>query len=68
MQGLLSSLDLECDTQKRHIDELQKFIVLLSSALTQEEVVKSPETAMLEVFTSKYNINTKKKAPLSQQI
>ena len=32
----MTSLDIENDTQKKHIQELEQFVVLLSTALTQD--------------------------------
>jgi hypothetical protein len=34
MAQLMTSLDIENDTQKRHIQELEQFVGLLASALT----------------------------------
>lgn len=34
MAQLMTSLDIENDTQKRHIQELEQFIGLLAAALT----------------------------------
>lgn len=34
MAQLMTSLDIENDTQKKHIQELEQFVLLLSTALT----------------------------------
>lgn len=36
MASLMTSLDIENDTQKHQIQELEQFVILLSSALTSE--------------------------------
>lgn len=36
MAQLMTSLDIENDTQKKHIQELEQFVLLLSTALTPE--------------------------------
>ena len=41
MQNLMTSLDLENETQKRQIQELEQFVILLSGALTTEQIPSS---------------------------
>jgi hypothetical protein len=37
MNNHITSLDIENDTQKNHIRELEQFVILLSQALTQHD-------------------------------
>lgn len=54
MASLMTSLDIENETQKKHIQELEQFVNLLSSALTDSgsEIVnsqnKSGEAALIK--------------------
>ena len=37
MNNHITALDIENDTQKNHIRELEQFVILLSQALTQND-------------------------------
>ena len=62
------SLDVENETQKKQIQELEQFVILLSSALTQEGGVSgngnvgklaagSSEANLIKQFASQFNMN-----------
>jgi len=55
MAQLMTSLDIENDTQKKHIMELEQFVLLLSQALTNEQ--GNDEAAMVKNFANQFNIN-----------
>ena len=52
MAQLMTSLDIENDTQKKHIQELEQFVMLLSQALTQDSGAKSTDAQMIKQFAS----------------
>ena len=63
------SLDVENETQKKQIQELEQFVILLSSALTQEGggvsgtgnvgklAAGSSEANLIKQFASQFNMN-----------
>lgn len=62
----MTSLDIENDTQKKHIQELEQFVMLLSTALTNQEgdqvsnkSGKPSDAAMVRNFANQFNINIK---------
>jgi hypothetical protein len=64
MAQLMTSLDIENDTQKKHIQELEQFVILLSTALTNQEgdqVAKTPgnqtDAAMVRNFANQFNVS-----------
>ena len=57
MTNLLSSLDIENETQKKQIQELQQFVLLLSSALQNmedQDNPKSEEMSMIQKFAHEF--------------
>jgi hypothetical protein len=59
-------LDLENETQKRHIEELQRFVTLLSSALgSQEQIAHIPQATMIETFAKRYSVGSSAQAKKS---
>lgn len=64
MAQLMTSLDIENDTQKKHIQELEQFVLLLSTALTPEGDSHSinsnkNEADLVRQFANQFNINIK---------
>lgn len=57
MAQLMTSLDIENDTQKKHIQELEQFVMLLSQALTQDSGAKSTDAQMIKQFASQFNFS-----------
>ena len=63
MASLMTSLDIENETQKKHIQELEQFVNLLSSALTESgsEMVnpqnKPGEAALIKQFAHQFNLS-----------
>ena len=57
MAKLMTSLDIENDTQKKHIMELEQFVVLLSTALTNEGDSDDNDAAMVRQFANQFNFN-----------
>ena len=59
----MNALDIENDTQKRHIQELEQFVVLMSSALTQERHAGGAgmpnETNLIKMVANQFNLNIK---------
>ena len=57
MAKLMTSLDIENDTQKKHIVELEQFVVLLSTALTNDSDPSDSDAAMVKQFANQFNFN-----------
>ena len=67
MNNHITALDIENDTQKNHIRELEQFVILLSQALTQNDsnglntlgsMGKNNEEAnLIQQFVQQFNLN-----------
>ena len=63
--NLMTSLDIENDTQKRQIHELEQFVILLSAALTNNDIASGGngsgeglrEANLIKQFAGQFNLS-----------